>query len=82
MALPTEWVTSRAYGSMRLNSAFRRGQQIAVLIADMSLGNVGVPVAVLLGLHGMLAAVPIVERSDDGYSLGTRRPHAETNSPR
>ena len=65
-----------------LELALRRGQQVAVLIADMSLGNVGVPVAVLLGLHGMLVAVPAVERSDDGNPLGIRRPHAEPNSPR
>ena len=65
-----------------LELAFRRGQQVAVLIADTSLGNVGEPVAVLLGLHGMLAAVPAVERSDNGNPLGIRRPHAEPNSPR
>jgi len=58
------------------------GQQVAILIADMSLGNVGIPVAVLLGLHGMFAAVPIVERSDNGDSLCIRCPHAEPNSPR
>ena len=61
-----------------LELALRRGQQVAVLVADMSLGNVGVPVAVLLGLHGMLAAVPVVERSDNGNPLGmgahTRKP--------
>src|SRR5687767_526677 len=65
-----------------LELTLRRGQQVAVLIADMRLGNVGVPVAAVLGLHGMLAAVPAVERSDDGYSLCVRRPHAEPNSPR
>src|ERR1700745_736359 len=65
-----------------LELALRCGEQVAVLIAGMSFGNVRVPVAVLLGLHGMLAAVPIVERSDDGYSMCIRRPHAEPNSPR
>src|ERR1043166_4658161 len=60
----------------------RRGQQIAVLIADMSFGNIGVPIAVLLRLHGMFAAVPAVERSDDRHSLCMRRPYAKTNSPR
>src|SRR4030095_10039325 len=65
-----------------LELALRRGQQVAVLISDMSLGNVGVPVAVLLRLHGMPVAVPVVERSDDGNPLGIRRPHAEPNSPR
>src|SRR4030095_16035844 len=65
-----------------LELALRRGQQVSVLITDMSLGNVGVPVPVLLGLHGMLAAVPVVERSDDGNQLGIRRPQADTNSPR
>jgi hypothetical protein len=46
----------------------------------MSLGNVGMPVAILLGLHGMFAAVPVIERSDNGDSLCIRRPHAEPNS--
>src|SRR4030095_11626671 len=62
--------------------SLRRGQQVAVLIADMSLGNVGVPVAVPLGLHGWPVAVPGVERSDNGNPLGIRRPHAEPNSSR
>jgi hypothetical protein len=65
-----------------LELALRRGQQVAVLITDMSLCNVSVPVPVLLGLHGMTLAVPVVERSDNGNPLGIRRPHAETNSPR
>ncbi len=65
-----------------LELAFRRGQQVTVLIADMSLGNIGVPVAVFLGLHGMIVAVPAVERSDNGNPLGIRRPHTEPNSPR
>src|ERR1051325_5456734 len=64
-----------------LELAPRRGQQVAVLIADMSVADISIPVAVFLGLHGMLAAVPAIERSDDGYSLGIRRPHAEPNSP-
>src|SRR5580765_2672125 len=71
------------FAGIRVNAlelAFRRSQQVAVLIADMSLGNVGEPMAVLLGLHGMLAAVPAVERSDNGNPLGIRRPHAEPNS--
>ena len=42
-----------------LELALRRGQQELVLIADTSLGHVGVPVAVLLGLHGMFVAVPV-----------------------
>ena len=65
-----------------LDLALRRGQQVSVLIADLGLGNVGVPVAVLFGLHGMPVAVPAVERSDDGNPLGIRRPHAEANSSR
>ena len=64
-----------------LELALRRGQQVPVLIADTSLGNVSVPVAVLLGLHGMIVAVPVVERSDDGNPLGIGRPHAEPDSP-
>src|SRR5690242_7708102 len=64
-----------------LELALRRVQHVAVLIADMSLANISIPVTVFFGLHGMLAAVPTVERSDDGYSLGIRRPHAEPNSP-
>src|SRR4029450_7762823 len=62
--------------------ALRCGQEKPVLIADMRLGYVGVPGAVRLGLHGMLVAVPVVERSDDGDVLGMRRPHAERDSPR
>src|ERR1051325_6544489 len=49
------------------------GQQVAVLIANMSLSNISVPVAVLLRLHGMPASIPAVKRSDDGYSPCTRR---------
>ena len=52
-----------------LELALRRGQEEAILIASMSLGDVDVPVSVLLSLHGMLGAVPVVERSDDGDSL-------------
>ena len=63
-----------------LELALCRGQQVTVLIADMSFGNVGIPVAVLLGSHGMFAAVPIVERSDNGHLLCIRRPHAKPNS--
>src|SRR5512147_988299 len=73
------------FAGIRVNAlelTLRRGQEVAVLIAYMSLANVGIPVAVLLGLHGMLAAVPIVERSDDGCSLCIRCPHAEPHSPR
>jgi hypothetical protein len=62
--------------------ALRRGQEKPVLIADMRLGHVGVPGAVRLSVHGMLVAVPVVERSDDGYVLGMGRPHAERDSPR
>ena len=65
-----------------LELAFRCGQQVAVLIADMSLGNIGIPMAVLFGVHGMPATVPVVERSDNGDSLCTRRPHAEPDSSR
>lgn len=53
-----------------------------ILIADVSLGNVAIPAAVLLGLEVMFAAVPIVERSDDRYALCIRRPHAKPNSAR
>ena len=52
------------------------------MIAEMSFGNVGIPVAVLLGMHGMLGALPIVEATDDGHSLGMRRPHAKANLAR
>lgn len=72
------------FAGIRVNAlelALRRGQQVAVLIPDMSLGNVGIPVAVLLGLHGMFAAIPVVERSDNGYLLCIRRPNAKPNSP-
>ena len=65
-----------------LELALRRGQEEPILIARMSRRHVGVPVAVLLNLHGMLAAVPVVERSDDGYSLRMGRPHAEGDSLR
>ena len=82
MALPTELGHFAGIRVDALELAFRRGQQVAVLIAGMSLGNIGVPVAVLLGLHGMIVAVPAVERSDNGNPLGIRRPHAEPNSPR
>ena len=43
-----------------LERALHRGQQEPVLIADVAEAHVGVPVAVLLGLQGMLVAVPIV----------------------
>jgi len=58
----------------------RSGQEELILITGMSRGHVGIPEAVLLSLHGMLGAVPVVERSDDGYSLCMRRPHAEGDS--
>ena len=65
-----------------LELALRRGQEEAIRIAGMSLGYVDVPESVLLSLHGMLGAVPVVERSDDGYSMRMGRPHAEGDSLR
>lgn len=70
---------------IRINAracALRRSQQKSVLIADLCLAHVGVPGAVLLGVHGMRVAVPVVERSEDGDVLGMRRPHAERDAPR
>ncbi len=49
-------------------------------IAGMSLGDVSVPVTVLLGLHRMPGAIPLVEGSDDGDSLRVGRRHAEGDS--
>ena len=49
---------------IRINAhefALRGRQQELVLIADMRTGYICVPAAVLLGLHGVFAAVPAVE---------------------
>ncbi len=55
----------------------RRGQEEAVLVASVSLGDVDGPVTVLLGAHGVLRAIPAVERPDHGDSRSVRRPYAE-----
>src|SRR4026208_295641 len=93
VALPVEaWVVHDGvadrvghFAGIRIDAlefALCRSQQVTVLIADMSFGNVGIPMAVLLGMHGMLGALPIVEATDDRHSLGMRRPHAKANSAR
>jgi len=60
-----------------LERARRSGQQEPVVITDVSPGHIDVPVAVLLSLHGVCGAVPVVERADDGHALRVGRPHAE-----
>ena len=54
--------------------ARRRLQQVAVLVPRPRPGDLGVPAAVPLRLHGMAIAVPVIERSDDGDFLSVRRP--------
>src|SRR5665647_27185 len=62
--------------------ALRREQEKSILIAGMSFGYIGIPIAVLLCFHGMLVAVPIVERSNHRYALCMGCPHPEGDSLR
>jgi hypothetical protein len=55
----------------------RRRQEIAVLVPRAGLGDLGVPAAVVLRLHHVPAAVPVVERADHGDLPGMWGPDPE-----